>query len=87
MYTPSEEERCDARLFARNVRAAMAAAMGVATSEHSFDDVCMQAEALKAGVSVNTVNTEPARHLPHDCARPRASRQCRCRGETVAQAI
>ncbi|XP_017463955.1 PREDICTED: lysophosphatidylcholine acyltransferase-like, partial [Rhagoletis zephyria] len=37
VYTPSEEEKADANLYAQNVRDVMAKALGVPTSEYSFE--------------------------------------------------
>ena len=45
VYKPSAAERADARLFANNVRSVLAAALGVPTTEHSYDDVRLQHEA------------------------------------------
>ncbi|XP_063704083.1 lysophosphatidylcholine acyltransferase isoform X2 [Culicoides brevitarsis] len=38
VYTPNEEEKKDARLFARNVQAVMAKSLGVPISDYSFED-------------------------------------------------
>lgn len=46
-YAPSPEEKKDPKLYAANVRKVMAAYMKVPTTEHSYDDVCLQIEALK----------------------------------------
>ncbi|GMH82511.1 hypothetical protein TrVE_jg5058 [Triparma verrucosa] len=46
-YNPSEEEKKDPKLYASNVRKLMATYMKVPTTEHSYDDVCLQIEALK----------------------------------------
>ncbi|XP_067639418.1 lysophosphatidylcholine acyltransferase [Eurosta solidaginis] len=45
VYTPSEEEKSDAYLYARNVREVMAKALGVPTSEYSFEDVITMSRA------------------------------------------
>ncbi|KAG8460003.1 hypothetical protein KFE25_011052 [Diacronema lutheri] len=44
-HAPSAAERADAPLFAENVRAQMAAELGVPTTGHSLDDVALQREA------------------------------------------
>lgn len=46
-YEPSEAERADAKLFARNVRASMATRLGVSTTEHTYDDVFLAVEATR----------------------------------------
>ncbi|XP_011200429.2 lysophosphatidylcholine acyltransferase [Bactrocera dorsalis] len=45
VYTPSEEEKVDANLYAKNVRDVMAKALGVPTSEYSFEDVITMSRA------------------------------------------
>eukprot|EP00455_Lapot_gusevi_P012833 TRINITY_DN1616_c0_g2_i1.p1 TRINITY_DN1616_c0_g2~~TRINITY_DN1616_c0_g2_i1.p1 ORF type:complete len:571 (+),score=204.43 TRINITY_DN1616_c0_g2_i1:63-1775(+) len=45
-YKPSEEEKQDSGLYARNVRLAMCAQMGIPATEHSFEDVLLQNEAM-----------------------------------------
>lgn len=45
--TPTEEERIDPILFANNVRASMAAKLGVETTDHSYEDTFMALEAKK----------------------------------------
>ncbi|XP_017474168.1 PREDICTED: lysophosphatidylcholine acyltransferase [Rhagoletis zephyria] len=45
VYTPSEEEKADANLYAQNVRDVMAKALGVPTSEYSFEDVITMSRA------------------------------------------
>jgi len=47
---PSEAERADPYLFGNNVRQTMAAALGVPTTAHSYDDVWLQATARKFGI-------------------------------------
>jgi lysophosphatidylcholine acyltransferase/lyso-PAF acetyltransferase len=44
---PTMEEKADANVFARNVRAKMAATLGVATTEHSYEDITLGLEAVK----------------------------------------
>mmetsp|Transcript_2395 Transcript_2395/g.5075 ORF Transcript_2395/g.5075 Transcript_2395/m.5075 type:complete len:400 (+) Transcript_2395:812-2011(+) len=46
-YRPSAEEKSDPKLYAKNVRRVMAEYMKVPTTEHSYDDVCLQIEAMK----------------------------------------
>jgi len=64
-YTPNEEEKKDAGLFASNVRALMARQLGVPVTNHSFDEVLLQKEALSLemppdmavdGLELKTVN-------------------------------
>ncbi|XP_054728941.1 lysophosphatidylcholine acyltransferase [Anastrepha obliqua] len=45
VYTPSEEEKVDANLYAQNVREVMAKALGVPTSEYSYEDVITMSRA------------------------------------------
>ncbi|XP_004535128.1 lysophosphatidylcholine acyltransferase [Ceratitis capitata] len=45
VYTPSEEEIADANLYANNVREVMAKALGVPTSEYSYEDVITMSRA------------------------------------------
>ncbi|XP_048752397.1 lysophosphatidylcholine acyltransferase 2-like isoform X2 [Ostrea edulis] len=47
VYTPSEEEKKDASLFAANVRAKMAEALGVPVTDHSYDDCRLMQKAAK----------------------------------------
>lgn len=47
VYYPSEEEKSDPKLFANNVRQVMARALGVPTTEHAYEDVMLQGEAVK----------------------------------------
>lgn len=49
-YVPSEAEKKDAALFASNVRAKMAQAMGVPTVEYSFGDTALMFAARKRGL-------------------------------------
>ena len=46
-YRPSAEEKSDPKLYAKNVRRVMAEYMKVPTTKHSYDDVCLQIEAMK----------------------------------------
>ncbi|KAH8274176.1 hypothetical protein KR018_001176, partial [Drosophila ironensis] len=45
VYTPSPEEVADANLYAHNVREVMANALGVPTSDYSFEDVIVMSRA------------------------------------------
>lgn len=47
VYTPSEEETKNAALFASNVRAKMAEALGVPVTDHSYDDCRLMQKAAK----------------------------------------
>ncbi len=53
VYTPSEEEAGDPRLFARNVRKIMADSLGVEVTDARFED-----GKVAAAGSRETVNTE-----------------------------
>jgi lysophosphatidylcholine acyltransferase/lyso-PAF acetyltransferase len=57
-YTPSAAEKSDAILFARNVRSLMAARLGVPVTEHSFEDIVLQQEALAAHQSPEFMQIE-----------------------------
>jgi len=57
IYTPNEEEKKDAFLFARNVRDEMAKSMGVPTTDFSYQDMFLAKFASKN-------NIRPARTLP-----------------------
>ncbi len=46
-YEPSEEEKADPELFARNVRDYMAREMDLPTSEHTYPDLFLQMEGTK----------------------------------------
>ncbi|KAM7346917.1 lysophosphatidylcholine acyltransferase isoform 1-T4 [Cochliomyia hominivorax] len=65
VYVPSEEEKADPNLYARNVRAVMAKALGVPTSEYSFEDVIMMSRArdLKIPISGDIVEIERTLHI------------------------
>ncbi|KAH8287633.1 hypothetical protein KR054_010895 [Drosophila jambulina] len=45
VYTPSPDEVADANLYANNVREVMAKALGVPTSDYSFEDVIVMSRA------------------------------------------
>ncbi|CAH1188598.1 unnamed protein product [Phyllotreta striolata] len=45
VYTPSDEEKKDPKLFAKNVRAVMAKALGVPVTDYCYDDCLMMAKA------------------------------------------
>ena len=42
MYKPNDAEKADPALFARNVRALIAARLGVPVTEHSYEDIALQ---------------------------------------------
>jgi lysophosphatidylcholine acyltransferase/lyso-PAF acetyltransferase len=52
-YTPSEEEKADTHLFARNVRQAMADKLKVPVTDQSFDDNIMMAKAAQLHLPVD----------------------------------
>ncbi|XP_074034901.1 lysophosphatidylcholine acyltransferase isoform X1 [Leptinotarsa decemlineata] len=45
VYTPSEEEKRDPKLFANNVRAVMAKALGIPVTDYSYDDCKLMIKA------------------------------------------
>jgi len=49
VYTPSEEEKADTKLFCENVRTLMAKYLSIPTTEHALDDVLLQLCAKKLG--------------------------------------
>ena len=51
VYTPSAAEVASPHLYASNVRSYMAEAMDVPCTQHSFDDVRLQAHAMRHGYS------------------------------------
>ncbi|XP_075158908.1 lysophosphatidylcholine acyltransferase [Haematobia irritans] len=60
VYNPSEEEKANPNLYAKNVREVMAKALGVPTSEYSFEDVIVMTRAreLKIPLSGDIVEIE-----------------------------
>ena len=64
-YIPSEEEKKDTRLFARNVRNIMAEKMGVPTTEESFDDciLMMKAATLHLPAAEAMINLRDVRKV------------------------
>ncbi|XP_041986687.1 lysophosphatidylcholine acyltransferase isoform X1 [Aricia agestis] len=50
VYYPSEEERRDPKLYARNVRDVMAKALGVPVLDYTYDDCRMIARAKQLGI-------------------------------------
>lgn len=50
VYTPSEAEKQDAKLYARNVRAAMAKKLNIPVSDHTYEDCRLMEEAQKMGL-------------------------------------
>lgn len=64
VYVPSEEEIADPNLYAKNVREVMAKALGVPTSEYSFEDVIMMTRArdLKVPISGDIIEIERTLH-------------------------
>ncbi|KAI8128159.1 Lysophosphatidylcholine acyltransferase [Lucilia cuprina] len=65
VYVPSEEEKADPNLYARNVREVMAKSLGVPTSEYSFEDVIMMSRArdIKIPISGDIVEIERTLHI------------------------
>ena len=54
VYHPSTEEKADPRLFANNVRAIMADALGVPCTEHTFDDCRLMRKAASLNLPMET---------------------------------
>lgn len=54
VYTPSEEEKEDAKLYGRNVRTIMAEALDVATTDHTFEDCRLMAYAARLNMPAAT---------------------------------
>eukprot|EP01130_Rhizamoeba_saxonica_P003720 TRINITY_DN1546_c0_g1_i4.p1 TRINITY_DN1546_c0_g1~~TRINITY_DN1546_c0_g1_i4.p1 ORF type:complete len:375 (+),score=95.05 TRINITY_DN1546_c0_g1_i4:767-1891(+) len=57
-YIPSEEEIQNEHLYAENVRTLMADALGVPSTEHSYEDMLLMKRALSLQVPVETANIE-----------------------------
>jgi len=57
-YIPNEEEKKNANLFAKNVRALMAKELGVGVTEHSYEDMTLSYEAQHMSISPVAVNFE-----------------------------
>ena len=53
VYYPSAAEQADAELYASNVQRAMAAALGVPTTQYTYEDIQLTLEAIKAGYPVD----------------------------------
>lgn len=47
LYTPNEAEKADCNLYAANVRAAVAEALGVGVTSHTYEDCKLQHKAIK----------------------------------------
>ncbi|XP_033124679.1 lysophosphatidylcholine acyltransferase 2-like isoform X2 [Anneissia japonica] len=50
VYKPNDEEKKDAKLFARNVRDVIAKAMDIPVTDHTFEDCRLMMEASKIGL-------------------------------------
>ncbi|XP_071959020.1 lysophosphatidylcholine acyltransferase 2-like isoform X2 [Antedon mediterranea] len=50
VYKPNEEEKKDAKLFARNVRGVIAKALDLPVTDHTFEDCRLMMEASKFGL-------------------------------------
>jgi len=53
LYTPTDEEKKNPILFGNNVRAAMAKVLGVRVTDHTFEDMYLQIEAVKNHLDPN----------------------------------
>ncbi|MDP2437841.1 MAG: EF-hand domain-containing protein [archaeon] len=58
IYRPSEEEKANPGLFARNVRLYMSQASGLPMTNHSIDDALLQLEAFKHHLPAEAVGFE-----------------------------
>lgn len=58
VYHPSEEEKKNPKLFARNVRDLIAAELGLPGSNHSAEDALLQVQALKHRIPLEHFNTD-----------------------------
>eukprot|EP01129_Flabellula_baltica_P008064 TRINITY_DN3177_c0_g1_i1.p1 TRINITY_DN3177_c0_g1~~TRINITY_DN3177_c0_g1_i1.p1 ORF type:complete len:489 (+),score=74.37 TRINITY_DN3177_c0_g1_i1:21-1487(+) len=57
-YVPSEAEKKDPSLFANNVRQLMATELGTNTTDHSYEDVLLQMEAIRQNEPADQFNIE-----------------------------
>ena len=57
-YFPSAAERADPELYAANVQAAIAAALRVRATQHTYEDIQLTLEAVKAGYPVGAAAVE-----------------------------
>eukprot|EP00759_Apiculatamorpha_spiralis_P007762 PhF_6_TR14927/c0_g1_i2/m.23343/K13510/LPCAT1_2; lysophosphatidylcholine acyltransferase / lyso-PAF acetyltransferase len=68
IYYPSDMERKNPKLYASNVRIALSHALGPAKviprTNHSYEDVQLQVEALKRRLPAEAINTELERDFP-----------------------
>ncbi|XP_019877475.2 lysophosphatidylcholine acyltransferase isoform X1 [Aethina tumida] len=64
VYTPSEEEKRDPKLFANNVRAVMAKALGVPVLDYTYDDCKLMTKAKEMNLPYATSLVE-VRKLRH----------------------
>ncbi|XP_026675851.1 lysophosphatidylcholine acyltransferase 1 [Diaphorina citri] len=55
VYTPSEEEKNDPKLYASNVRAVMARALGVPTSDYSYEDCQLVTRARQLNLPTSSL--------------------------------
>ncbi|XP_044270507.1 lysophosphatidylcholine acyltransferase isoform X2 [Tribolium madens] len=64
VYRPSEEEKKDPKLFANNVRAVMAKALGVPVSDYTYGDCKLMARAKEMNLpnSTSLVEVQKMRH-------------------------
>lgn len=97
-YIPSAAERADPELYAANVQAAMAAALGVPSTQHTYEDIQLSLEAVKADYPVDASVVEfnevrratAARLVPRSTPRapsprlPRASSSSRSLARSLA---
>ncbi|CAB3221797.1 unnamed protein product [Arctia plantaginis] len=58
VYYPSEEEKRDPKLYARNVRDVMAKALGIPVLDYTYDDCRLIARAKQLGIPGGTLSRE-----------------------------
>lgn len=58
VYTPSEAERANPKLYARNVRDLIAKELGLPGSNHSAEDALLQVQAIRARIPLDRFNTD-----------------------------
>ena len=54
VYTPSEDEKENPKLYAANVRKVMAEALGIPFTDHTYDDCRLMVESLKKNLPQRT---------------------------------
>lgn len=60
VYHPSDEEKANPKMYARNVRDLIARELGLPGSNHSAEDALLQVQALKHRIPLDQFNTDMA---------------------------